>query len=121
LINGALQDPATGRFTVNPNKPAPPQPGDNVHGNSYASTKITYLYRLVDDDGNYLKTGITNNRRWRYTQAFLSNKRMIILTQGNRANIAALERFIIERDPGPLNFDPYAGSMADDVPTMGVP
>jgi hypothetical protein len=30
--------------------------------------------------------------------------------------MAALERFIVERDPGPLNLENWAGSFASDVP-----
>ncbi|MFY9888590.1 MAG: hypothetical protein WAK71_09800 [Streptosporangiaceae bacterium] len=82
----------------------------SIHGNSRMSTRTTYLYRLSDDEGNYLKTGITSNPAGRYTQSFLEDKSMDILTSGSRSEMLNLERFIVEFDPGPLNFEPWAGA-----------
>lgn len=87
-----------------------------VHGNSRLSPKTTYLYRLSDDEGNYLKTGVTSNPGSRYSQKFLVDKRLDFLTSGSRSNMLNLERFIVERDPGPLNFERWAGNFAGDVP-----
>jgi RHS repeat-associated protein len=115
--NGALRDPATGRFAPNPARPAP-VPKSGTHGNSLSSMRTTYLYRLEDASGNYLKTGITSrlNPFSRYTQGFLTNKTMRILTTGSRREMVNLERFIVERDPGPLNKEPWAGAFSWDVP-----
>lgn len=66
-----------------------------VHGNSRLNTKTTYLYRLSDDSGNYLKTGITSNPGGRYTQKFLLDKRLDFLTSGSRSDMLNLERFIV--------------------------
>lgn len=87
-----------------------------VHGNARLSTKTTYLYRLSDDSGNYLKTGITSNPGGRYSQKYLLDKRLDFLTSGSRSDMLNLERFIVERDPGPLNFERWAGDFARDIP-----
>lgn len=84
----------------------------SVHGNSRLSPRTTYLYRLSDRTGEYLKTGITSNPGRRYTQSFLADKTMDLLTSGSRSEILNLERFIVERDPGPLNFERWAGASA---------
>jgi hypothetical protein len=81
-----------------------------VHGNSRLSDSPTSLYRLYDLDGNYLKTGITNNPAGRYTQDFMSDKFMDIINVGSRSNMMDLERLIVEYDPGPLNFERWAGA-----------
>jgi hypothetical protein len=113
--NGALRNASTGRFAPNPARAAP-TPSSGTHGNSLASAATTYLYRLEDAAGNYLKTGITSDPAGRYTQGFLADKSMTILTSGSRSEMANLERFIVERDPGPLNREPWAGAFSWDVP-----
>jgi hypothetical protein len=107
--NGALRDPATGRFATNPDRVAP-EPSSGLHGNSRLSDAPTSLYRLEDLNGTYLKTGITSNPAGRYTQEFMSDKFMNIINVGSRSNMMDLERFIVEFDPGPLNFEPWAGA-----------
>jgi hypothetical protein len=80
-----------------------------LHGNSRLSEQPTSLYQLSDLDGNYLKTGITSNPAGRYTQGFMSDKFMDIINVGSRSDMLDLERSIVEVDPGPLNFEPWAG------------
>jgi len=88
-----------------------------VHGNSAASTATSYLYRLTDGEtGDLLKWGISKNPGSRYTQGFLEDKSMQLMTAGTRREMLDLERFIVERDPGPLNREPWAGSQSNDVP-----
>jgi hypothetical protein len=88
-----------------------------VHGNSAASTATSYLYRLTDSEsGDLLKWGISKNPGSRYAQGFLQDKSMELMTSGTRREMLDLERFIVERDPGPLNREPWAGSQANDVP-----
>ena len=88
-----------------------------VHGNSASSTATNYLYRLYDSEsGAYLKTGISKDPGSRYTKTFMQDKEMEILQTGSRREMLNLERFIVERDPGPLNRERWAGSMAGDVP-----
>jgi hypothetical protein len=76
-----------------------------VHGNSLASPRLATLYQLTDTDGNLLKWVITSraNPLTRYTQSFMSDKFMIPVAQGSRAEMAGLERALTERIPGPLN------------------
>lgn len=88
-----------------------------VHGNSAASPARAYLYRLSDAEGNYLKTGISQNPMSRYTKTFMQDKEMQILQSGNRREMLNLERFIVERDPGPLNRERWAGKYSWDVPS----
>ncbi|TFB94550.1 hypothetical protein [Cryobacterium sp. HLT2-28] len=35
---------------------------------------------------------------------------------GSRSNMLNLKRFIVERDPGPMNLERWAGDFAGDVP-----
>jgi hypothetical protein len=83
-----------------------------VHGNSLASGRLTTLYRLNDQAGNLLKWGITSakNPLSRYSRGFLSDKRLIRLAQGSRAEMAAMERTLTERVGGPMNLEPWAGT-----------
>ena len=107
--NGALRDPLTGRFAANPARVRPPT--SSIHGNSLGSGRLTSLYQLFGRDGTYLKTGVTSeaNPLSRYTQAFMEDKFMRIINQGPRNEMVGLERLIVEHDPGPLNFEPWAG------------
>ena len=110
--NGALRDPLTGRFVKNPEKKQSPAPATgSAHGNSRASTAETHLYRLEDQKGNLLKWGITSNLKGRYTQKFLEDKNMIPMTSGPRDQMLNLERWIVERNPGPLNKERWAGTV----------
>jgi hypothetical protein len=95
-----------------------PDPEDDkpAHGNSAASTARAFLYRLSTDSGEYLKTGISKNPLTRYTKKFMDEKVLDIIQSGTRREILNLERFIVERDPGPLNFERWAGKFLDDVP-----
>ena len=82
-----------------------------VNANSKASTKLNTLYKLESSDGKYLKTGITSqaNIEKRYTKGFLQDKKMTPLAQGSRAEMLKKERAIVEKNPGPLNKEPWAG------------
>jgi len=87
-----------------------------VHGNSRLSPRIATLYRLVDEDGNLLKWGVTQDPGRRYTQAFLLHKRLVRVTEGNRAEILDSERFFVETQPGPLNRERWAGARVTASP-----
>ena len=69
------------------------------------------MYKLESSDGKYLKTGITSqaNIEKRYTKGFLQDKKMTPLAQGSRAEMLKKERAIVEKNPGPLNKEPWAG------------
>ncbi|MDR6971565.1 PA14 domain-containing protein [Leifsonia shinshuensis] len=79
-----------------------------VHGNSKASTKTAYLYRLETSQGQYLKTGISQNPFKRYTQKEMQGRQLTILDQGSRADMLAKERAIVEVNGGPLNREPWS-------------
>jgi RHS repeat-associated protein len=90
--------------------------GKAVHGNSAASKATSYLYRLIDNGGGLLKWGISKNPFRRYTQGFMLDKDMQIMTSGSRREMLNLERWIVERDPGALNREPWAGDKAGGTP-----
>lgn len=108
--NGALRDPATGRFASNPARPTPPAKS-STHGNSRSSTAKNWLYRRVTEDGSFQKWGITNNLDGRYSSVELDGDRLVPMMTGNRDEMLNLERWIIERDPGPLNRERWAGKV----------
>jgi hypothetical protein len=47
--------------------------------------------------------------------AELEGLRMRIIQSGSRADMAALERQLVERLPGPQNLEPWAGSVTESV------
>lgn len=91
-------------------KAAAEGPDGPAHGNSLSSKRPAFLYRLYDAAGKYLKTGVSQNPFKRYTKTFMKNKTMKVITKGSRKEIAALERWIVERDGGPLNREKWANT-----------
>lgn len=80
-----------------------------VHGNSYASTKPTSLYRAFSrSTGTFLKWGISSNLKKRYPST--SDIFAIEVRTGSRAAMAALERRLVRRFGGPLNREPWSRS-----------
>lgn len=86
-----------------------------VHGNSKSCTKVTSLYSLWDNKGNFLKWGITSakNIASRYGgAAALSRAGLVIkleLQFPNRASALECERILSENSKGKLNNEPWAG------------
>ena len=81
------------------------------HGNSYASTRVTTLYRLVDtQSGEILKYGISSSTKDRYSKTFLEGKALQELANGPRIDMARLERLIVETSARslPLNREPWS-------------
>jgi RHS repeat-associated protein len=110
LINNARRDPKTGRFMKNPNKPQGSARSGSTHGNTRNSPRETTLYRLEDDEGNFLKWGITSNIRGRYSADFLEDKILRPMITGSRDQMLNLERWLIQNDRGPLNRERIRGS-----------
>src|SRR5690606_29909772 len=78
----------------------------------------TSLYALINNrTSEILKWGISRNPLGRYTCRCLRewNARMEILHNfDSRADALQAERYMTERFPGPLNFEPHAGSVSPD-------
>lgn len=87
-----------------------------IHGNSLNSPRTAYLYRLEDADGNLLKWGVTQDLNKRYTKSFLKGKNLEPEAQGSRADIIRIERGLVETQPGPLNFERWAGRRLGEQP-----
>lgn len=66
------------------------------------------MYELYDIDGTFLKNGIAQNMRTRYTKGYLEDKFMIEIASGRRSDMLALERQRTLANPGPLNREPWA-------------
>lgn len=78
-----------------------------MHGNSANSPRTAYLYQLFQG-GQYLRTGISENPGSRYTQLFMQDKELNLLTQGTRREKAEPREVYVQRDPGPLNNGRFA-------------
>ena len=88
---------------------APPTAVEPIHGNSLASPRTAYLYRLEDAEGNFLKWGVTQDMAKRYPKSFMEDKLMRPWGSGSRADMIRVERGLVETQPGPLNFERWAG------------
>lgn len=82
-------------------------PLDGAHGNTLNNSKC-WLYAVVTEDGRFLKWGISKKPGRRYTRNELGNARVKKLFVGPRAQIATLERWLVERYRGPLNRERWA-------------
>ena len=87
-----------------------------VHGNSKLSKAETTLYKLETTEGKYLKTGVTSKPiiEKRYSSKYMQDKRMIGQEKGSRADMLKKEREIVEKTPGPLNKERWAGKRKDE-------
>lgn len=109
--NNTLRGP-DGRFVTNPNSArstSAPASSGAPHGNSLSHPGPTDVYGLYDVDGNLLKWGISNDVAARYPSSYMRNKYYEIVHTGTRAEAAAFERVLVQSNPGPLNFEPWAG------------
>ncbi len=89
----------------------------NIHGNSINSPRTAYLYGLYDKATNQLiKWGISQNPATRYSRAFMEDKYLDVANSGPRGDMLQLERNLVETNPGPLNFEPWAGSQTGGQP-----
>lgn len=99
--NGALRDPATGRFVPNPNTPAKLVRG-GPHGNSLSSPRPATLYAKYNGKDVFQKYGISQDLRSRYTQEELGEGGYLRpLTEGPRAWMRQMEYQMNQIDPGP--------------------
>jgi hypothetical protein len=78
----------------------------DVHGNSLSSPRPTWDYELYDNDGNFLKNGITSQEKPenRYTKGYMEDKKMRnTKLHPNRRAARDVERRKNTVNPGPLN------------------
>ncbi|MGH8603928.1 MAG: hypothetical protein ACREXR_14510 [Gammaproteobacteria bacterium] len=83
---------------------------DSVHGNSMLSARPTTLYQLYTGDGTFLKWGISQDMNTRYSGGFMADKQIFRYATGTRADMLRLERQFVETQPGPLNYERWAGA-----------
>ena len=84
------------------------------NGNSRNSPRPATLYKLFDGFGNFLKWGISQNPGTRYSGIFLGSLggdggSVEPIMSGPRSDMLDIERENVERNPGPLNNEPWAG------------
>jgi len=119
--NNALRDPVTGRFSANPASALSMSravESASIHGNSLLSARPTTLYDLIETaTGSRLKWGITSetNIQSRYSVGELEGRVMRTISRGTRSDMAALERWLVQRAPGPLNHESWAGTIAESI------
>jgi len=86
------------------------RPTDSTHGNSRDSAAPTSLYGRYDAEGNFQKWGVTQDPNNRYSTKELDGGRLKVYRTGPRSEILDRERKLVERFPGPLNRELWAGS-----------
>ena len=83
---------------------------EKKHGNSIDSEIPATLYGRFDSDGNFEKWGISQDPSTRYSTTVLDGGQLKTYRSGPRSEILKQERRLVERFPGPLNKEPWAGS-----------
>lgn len=81
-----------------------------MHGNSRASEAPTTLYGKYDEDGGFLKWGVSQEPNKRYTPGELNGGYLRQYRVGSRSEMLDRERKLVERFPGPKNDEPWAGA-----------
>jgi hypothetical protein len=79
-----------------------------VHGNT-ANDMPAILYRKLDKDGNFLKWGVTQDTKKRYTIQELNGGWLESIEIGPRREMLKKERKLVETLPGPENHEQWAG------------
>jgi hypothetical protein len=67
------------------------------------------LYGRFDKDDNFQKWGVSQDTGGRYTKGELDGGWLDRYRAGPRGDMLDLERKFVERFPGPLNKEPWAG------------
>ncbi len=73
------------------------------------NSEPTEIYIKRDAEGNRLKTGISQKADDRYSSAEIDRGRVDVIGNRPRDKAAKLERFMVERKPGPDNNEWWAG------------
>jgi len=87
-----------------------------IHGNSRDSERLCYLYRRYDRNGKFLKWGITQDLKKRYSLKTLDGGSLVPYAEGTRSEMLDLERLKVETEPGPLNRERWAGKRLGEAP-----
>ena len=80
-----------------------------IHGNSRQSTVPATLYGLFDKNDNFLKWGVSIDPTTRYSSKVLNGGYVEPYLTSTRGEVLDLERWLVERTPGPVNREPWAG------------
>jgi hypothetical protein len=81
---------------------------NRAHGNT-ANDALSTLYMKVDKDDKFLKWGVTQDLKGRYTKKELNRGRLVEIETGPRREMLKKERQLVETLPGPENHEPWAG------------
>jgi RHS repeat-associated protein len=73
--------------------------------------RLTDLYLRFSKSGEYKKVGMSVDALSRYTKGELAGDEIMKITRMAREKIAAIERYIYKRTPGPMNKEKAAGSL----------
>ncbi|MCP4297487.1 MAG: hypothetical protein GY786_17960, partial [Proteobacteria bacterium] len=97
-----------GYYTIGKNDKQEPVNSPSEHGNTL-NREQTEIYIKRDADGNNEKIGISKDSATRYTQQELDGGKAVPIGNRPRVRAAEIERFMVERKPGPQNKEPWAG------------
>lgn len=97
-----------GFYIIDKNGIQQPVNSPNEHGNTLGN-QPTEIYQKYDAEGNYLKTGISQNANTRYTDAEIDGGEVRVIGERPRNKAVQTERNITERNPGPDNKESWAG------------
>src|SRR3974390_1101596 len=78
------------------------------HGNT-AGSQLAWLYAKMDQNGHFLKWGVSVDWQTRYSGPELNGGRLVPVGRGPRDEILWIERALVEKYPGPENKEPWAG------------
>lgn len=74
------------------------------------------IYLKYDAEGNHLKTGISKDSSSRHSEREIDGGDVVVIGNRSREKAAKTERFMVERNPGPDNNEPWAGKRNPDHP-----
>jgi len=79
-----------------------------LHGNTAGDQKAD-LYRRVNAQGDLQKHGVSQDASKRYSKKKLGDDKVVVDEQGPRREMLKKERQRVEKSPGPMNKEPWAG------------
>ena len=106
--NEIYQRDSGGYYVIDDNGIQRTTSSPNEHGNTLGN-QPTEIYQKYDAEGNYLKTGISQNANTRYKDSEMQGGFLDIIGERPRNKAVQIERNITERRPGPDNKESWAG------------